>query len=46
MVNPILIVTACIFAVLVMVTALYFLIYYQHPDDKLVAWFPKIVVVR
>jgi LMBR1 domain-containing protein 1 len=43
--NPVLIVTAVIFAILIFVASVYFLVYFQHPDDKLVAWFPKIVVV-
>ncbi|EPZ34343.1 hypothetical protein ROZALSC1DRAFT_26474 [Rozella allomycis CSF55] len=40
-----LIVTTAIFAVLVLVGAIYFLVYFQHPEDKWVAWLPKLVVV-
>ncbi|KAJ3225716.1 hypothetical protein HK099_006329 [Clydaea vesicula] len=40
-----LIVVSSIFALLIIVAALYFLIYFQHPDDKWRAWFPKFVVV-
>jgi uncharacterized membrane protein len=40
-----LIVTSCIFAILVMIGAVYFVVYFQHPNDKWVAWFPKSVVV-
>eukprot|EP00158_Paraphelidium_tribonemae_P004492 Partr_v1_DN26785_c0_g1_i3_m8910 putative LIMR family len=40
-----LIVTSSIFAVLVLIASVYFLVYFQHPDDKWVAWGPKIVVI-
>ena len=43
--NPILIITAVIFAILIFIASVYFLVYFQHPEDKLVAWFPKIIVV-
>lgn len=41
-----LIVTAVVFALLVMLGAFYFVVYFQHPQDKWVAWFPKGVVVE
>ncbi|KAL7746655.1 hypothetical protein RI367_008055 [Sorochytrium milnesiophthora] len=44
-VNVVLILTTVIFAVLVIIGGLYFLVYFQHPDDKWVAWFPKFIVV-
>jgi len=27
------------------VGAVYFVVYFQHPEDRNVAWFPKIIVV-
>lgn len=45
MINPILIITAVAFAGFIIVASIYFLVYFQHPDDKLVAWFPKFIVV-
>ena len=39
-----LIVTVVAFFIL-FVISVYLLVYYQHPDDKNEAWFPKIVVV-
>ncbi|KAJ3218867.1 hypothetical protein HDU67_003822 [Dinochytrium kinnereticum] len=45
MVDAVLIVTSILFAILVIVAAIYFLVYFQHPDDKWLAWFPKVVVV-
>jgi LMBR1 domain-containing protein 1 len=45
MVDVVLIITSVIFALLVILAAVYFLVYFQHPDDKWVAWFPKVVVV-
>ncbi|KAJ3186814.1 hypothetical protein HK101_009569 [Irineochytrium annulatum] len=44
-VNIVLVVTSVVFAILVVLASIYFLVYFQHPDDKWVAWFPKIVVV-
>lgn len=41
-----LIVITSILAVLVIISCIYFLVYFQHPEDKWTAWFPKIVVVR
>ncbi|KAJ3121152.1 minichromosome maintenance protein 5 [Nowakowskiella sp. JEL0407] len=40
-----LIVTSIIFGLLIIIGSVYFLVYFQHPDDKWVAWFPKVVVV-
>ncbi|KAI8909694.1 hypothetical protein EDD86DRAFT_238344 [Gorgonomyces haynaldii] len=40
-----LIVTSVVFAILVIIGAFYFVVYFQHPNDANVAWFPKIVVV-
>ncbi|KAI9201893.1 uncharacterized protein BJ171DRAFT_516841 [Polychytrium aggregatum] len=40
-----LILTSVIFALLVLVGAFYFLVYFQHPEDKWTAWFPKVVVI-
>jgi LMBR1 domain-containing protein 1 len=45
MVDVVLVVTSCVFGILVTVAALYFVVYFQHPEDKWVAWFPKVVVV-
>jgi len=30
---------------LLLVASLYFLVYYQHPDDRNEAWFPKLTVL-
>ncbi|KAJ3043789.1 hypothetical protein HDV00_004196 [Rhizophlyctis rosea] len=45
MADVVLIITSVIFAILVIIAAIYFIVYFQHPDDKWVAWFPKVVVV-
>ncbi|KAI8619637.1 LMBR1-like membrane protein-domain-containing protein [Chytriomyces sp. MP71] len=45
MVDIVLIVLSAIFAIMVLASSVYFLIYYQHPTDKWVAWLPKVVVV-
>lgn len=45
MVNVALVVTSVVFAILIIIASIYFLVYFQHPDDRLVAWFPKFVVV-
>lgn len=45
MVDVTLVVTSVIFAVLVAIGAFYFVIYFQDPSDKWVAWYPKVVVV-
>jgi LMBR1 domain-containing protein 1 len=44
-VNPWLIVVAVIMLVVCVVVNFYMLVYFQHPEDKTVAWVPKIVVV-
>ncbi|RKO93019.1 LMBR1-like membrane protein-domain-containing protein [Blyttiomyces helicus] len=43
--SGILIATSAVFGLLVIVAAIYFVVYFQHPDDKWVAWFPKVVVI-
>ncbi|KAI9023288.1 LMBR1-like membrane protein-domain-containing protein [Hyaloraphidium curvatum] len=45
MADAVLIATTAVFGCLVVAAALYFLVYFQHPDDKWVAWLPKLVVV-
>ena len=45
MVDAWLIVVAVIVALCALVGNVYLVIYFQHPEDKWVAWFPKIVVV-
>lgn len=45
MADIVLIITSVIFGLLVILGAVYYLVYFQHPDDKWVAWFPKLVVV-
>lgn len=32
-------------SILLLISGLYFLIYYQHPDDRNEAWFPKLTVL-
>lgn len=44
-VDVVLVITAVVFGLLVMIGALYFVVYFQHPQDKWAAWLPKIVVV-
>ncbi|KAI8897956.1 LMBR1-like membrane protein [Globomyces pollinis-pini] len=44
-INVVLLITVIVFAILVMIAAVYFVVYYQHPQDRNVAWFPKVVVV-
>lgn len=46
MINVVLIVTSIVFAFLIALAAFYFMIYFQHPDDKWTAWMPKVLVVR
>jgi len=41
----VLVIVSAIFLVILIIGCIYFLVYFQHPDDKLVAWFPKIIVV-
>eukprot|EP00002_Diphylleia_rotans_P018589 TRINITY_DN359_c0_g2_i2.p1 TRINITY_DN359_c0_g2~~TRINITY_DN359_c0_g2_i2.p1 ORF type:complete len:479 (-),score=124.77 TRINITY_DN359_c0_g2_i2:1308-2744(-) len=45
MLNWFLIIIAICITVLVLVANVYFLVYFQHEEDKNTAWFPKIVVV-
>lgn len=45
MANPYLVVVAVILALLIIAGSIYILVYFQHPEDKLVAWGPKVVVV-
>jgi predicted nucleotide-binding protein len=45
MVDAVLVTTSCIFGILILIASIYFLVYFQHPDDKWVAWLPKLVVV-
>ncbi|EIE26974.1 hypothetical protein COCSUDRAFT_12091 [Coccomyxa subellipsoidea C-169] len=40
-----LIVVTVVIAALAVLTALYLLVHYMHPEDKNQAWFPKIVVI-
>lgn len=44
-VNPWLIVVAVLMFAVCVVVNFYMLVYFQHPEDKTVAWVPKIVVV-
>jgi hypothetical protein len=46
MVDVVLIVTSVIFAALILLASVYFVVYFQHPEDKNVAWFPKIITVK
>lgn len=45
MVNVFLVVVAVILSLAIIAGSIYVLVYFQHPEDKLVAWVPKIVVV-
>nr|KAJ3422296.1 hypothetical protein HK105_000333 [Polyrhizophydium stewartii] len=45
MANISLIITSVLFGILVIIGALYFVVYFQSPSDKWVAWFPKVVVI-
>lgn len=45
MANPFLIVVTVILALAIIAGSIYILVYFQHPEDRLVAWGPKIVVV-
>ena len=46
MVDVVLIVTSVIFAMLILMASVYFVVYFQHPDDTNVAIFPKIITVN
>ncbi|KAI9333004.1 hypothetical protein BDR26DRAFT_1010377 [Obelidium mucronatum] len=45
MVDVVLIVLSALFGVMIIVASIYFMVYYQHPQDKWVAWLPKFMVV-
>ncbi|KAJ3290102.1 hypothetical protein HDU79_003518 [Rhizoclosmatium sp. JEL0117] len=45
MVDVVLIVMSTLFGIMVIVASVYFMVYYQHPQDKWVAWLPKVIVV-
>lgn len=45
MANPFLIVVTVILSLAIIAGCIYILVYFQHPEDKNVAWGPKIVVV-
>ena len=45
MVDVVLVVTSVIFGALVILGSIYFVVYFQHPEDRNVAWFPKIITV-
>ncbi|EGG21903.1 LMBR1-like conserved region-containing protein [Cavenderia fasciculata] len=45
MVNVFLIIVAIVVVALIILASLYLIVYFQHPDDKNVAWLPKIIVV-
>jgi hypothetical protein len=44
-VNIVLIIVAVVFLVLLAIANFFALVHFQSPEDKLTAWFPKIVVV-
>eukprot|EP00732_Lithocolla_globosa_P003537 Lithocolla_globosa_v1_NODE_2878_length_1838_cov_4.805384.p1 type:complete len:511 gc:universal NODE_2878_length_1838_cov_4.805384:279-1811(+) len=48
MVTPadvILVIFSCVLFLMLIAASIYFVVYFQHPDDKNVAWFPKVVVI-
>mmetsp|Transcript_15185 Transcript_15185/g.25215 ORF Transcript_15185/g.25215 Transcript_15185/m.25215 type:complete len:600 (-) Transcript_15185:645-2444(-) len=45
MVDVFLIIVITVAFVMLLVGGIYFLVYYQHPDDRNTAWFPKLVVL-
>ncbi|EGC35822.1 hypothetical protein DICPUDRAFT_54958 [Dictyostelium purpureum] len=45
MVNIFLIIVAVVIPALVALGGLYLIVYFQHPDDKNVAYFPKVIVI-
>ncbi|EFA76425.1 LMBR1-like conserved region-containing protein [Heterostelium album PN500] len=45
MVNIFMIIVCVAITVLIMLASLYLIVYFQHPDDKNVAYFPKIIVI-
>jgi hypothetical protein len=46
MVNIVLIIVAVVFIVLLFIANVFLLVHFQAAEDRLTAWFPKIVVVR
>jgi len=44
-VNIVLIIVAVVFVVLLAVANFFLLVHFQSPEDRLTAWFPKIIVV-
>lgn len=46
MANPVLIIVAVVFLILMAVANLYILVHFQHEEDKNTAIFPKVIVVR
>lgn len=40
-----LILATCISFILLLVASVYFIVLYQHPDDRNEAWFPKLTVL-
>ena len=45
MVDVVLVVTAVVMTLMILLASVYLLVYFQHEDDKNVAWAPKIAVV-
>jgi len=45
MTDPWLVVVTVIITLVIIAASIYILVYFSHPEDKNVAWFPKIVVV-
>eukprot|EP00753_Platysulcus_tardus_P002568 PLAT11677.1.p1 GENE.PLAT11677.1~~PLAT11677.1.p1 ORF type:complete len:560 (+),score=308.21 PLAT11677.1:87-1682(+) len=45
MADPLLVIMTVVLSLLLLVINFYLLVYYQHPDDKNVAYFPKVLVV-
>ena len=45
MVDPFLIIVTVVAFVLLLIVGLYFVVYYQHPDDKNEAYLPKFIVI-
>ncbi len=41
-----LVIVAVVIVAVCIAANFYLLVYFQHPQDKNVAWFPKIIVVR
>jgi len=45
MVNVFMIIVSVVVCVLVILASLYLIVYFQHPDDKNLAYFPKVIVI-